>query len=75
MPESQQALKVRDVALRLNVRAYTVHRLIREGDLLAFKVGRQWRVEERDLKAYIRRQKKKEAWRERVRRGERRENT
>ena len=69
MPELKQMLTVGDVALRLNARTTTVRRLIKEGELIGFKVGRQWRVEERDLNAYIRRQKKKEAWREKLRAG------
>ena len=68
MSASQPALMVSDVARRLNVRANTMRRLIQDGELIGFKVGRQWRVEERDLNAYIRRQKKKEAWREKLRR-------
>ena len=44
-----------------------MRRLIQEGELVGFKVGRQWRVEERNLSAYVRRQKKKEAWREKLR--------
>ena len=69
MAESQPALMVSEVARRLNVRANTVRRLIQDGELIGFKVGRQWRVEERDLNAYIRRQKKKEAWREKLKGG------
>ena len=67
MPQLQQALTVSDVARRLNVKSNTVRRLIKEGELIGFKVGLQWRVEERDLNAYVRRQKKKEAWREKLR--------
>jgi len=69
MAELQPALMVSEVARRLSVRATTVRRLIQEGELIGFKVGRQWRVEERDLNAYVRRQKKKEAWREKLRGG------
>lgn len=67
MAELAPALMVSEVARRLSVRATTVRRLIQEGELIGFKVGRQWRVEERDLNAYVRRQKKKEAWREKLR--------
>ena len=67
MGQSQQALTASDVARRLNVKSNTVRRLIQDGELIGFKVGQQWRVEERDLNAYVRRQKKKEAWREKLR--------
>ena len=67
MAELQRVLTVSDAAQRLKVKANTVRRLIQEGELIGFKVGQQWRVEERDLSAYVRRQKKKEAWREKLR--------
>lgn len=46
-------LKVADVAQRLGVDSFTVRRWITAGDLPAYKIGREWRVEPGDLEAYL----------------------
>ena len=43
------------VATRLNVSLVTVGRWLREGKLKGVKAGRQWRVRERDLEAFLER--------------------
>ncbi len=46
-------LRVREVATRLRASERTVQMLCEAGQLKAFKVGRGWRVWERDLEQYI----------------------
>ncbi len=46
-------LTIADVAERLRVNAKTVRRWIATGELPAYKVGRQWRVAEEDLWAFL----------------------
>lgn len=50
-------LQLSDVAELLNISAAQVYALVRRGDLRAIKIGGrgQWRVEERELDAYIKR--------------------
>jgi excisionase family DNA binding protein len=46
-------LTTSDVLQQLRVNARTVYRLIREGDLPAVRVGRQWRVRRTDFDAWL----------------------
>ena len=46
-------LAVSQVAKRLGMCRETVVRLIGSGDLRASRIGRQWRVSERDLQDFI----------------------
>lgn len=47
-------LTVEEVAQRLKLNPFTIRRLLREGVLHGIKVGkRQWRVQPRDLEAYL----------------------
>ncbi|MDQ3707609.1 MAG: helix-turn-helix domain-containing protein [Chloroflexota bacterium] len=47
-------LTVEEVAQRLRLNPFTIRRLLREGALRGSKVGkRQWRVQLRDLEAYL----------------------
>jgi excisionase family DNA binding protein len=50
-------LQLSDVAEVLNISAAQVYALVRRGDLVAIKIGGrgQWRVEETELDAYIKR--------------------
>ena len=59
-----QAMTPDDVARRLKVTRLTVYRLLKRGDITAFKVGDQWRIDEEDLKAYIKKKKKRQEWNE-----------
>lgn len=46
-------LRVREVADALAVSNMTVYRLIRDGELRAFRIGHGWRVPEADLRSYL----------------------
>ena len=59
-----QAMTPDDVARRLKVTRLTVYRLLKRGEITAFKVGDQWRIDEEDLKAYIKKKKKRQEWNE-----------
>lgn len=56
----KKALTVQDISERLAVSERTVYNLVERGELQAFRVGRMWRVEEKDLESYIEEQKKAE---------------
>ncbi len=51
------ALTVEDVAEKLKVSPATVYSLLRAGELVSYRVGRSWRVDEADLMLYIQHQK------------------
>ena len=46
-------LTIHDVAQKLNVDERTIRELIRKNELRAIKVGKEWRVNEPDLDAYV----------------------
>ncbi len=50
---ADRLLTIQDVADRLRVNAKTVRRWIESGELSAFKLGRQWRISERDLRRFL----------------------
>ena len=49
----REVYTVRDVAQRLHLTTETVRDYLQEGKLKGFKVGKQWRVGEQDLEAFI----------------------
>ena len=49
----ERLLTPAEVATRLNVSLVTVGRWLRGGKLKGVKAGRQWRVRERDLEAFL----------------------
>lgn len=51
MPD--RLLSPRDVARELNISIWSVYRLIRRGDLVAFKIGRRLRVPESSVDAFL----------------------
>lgn len=60
MPESNQGnaslpplLTIQEVADRLRVNEKTVRRWIDTQELPAFKLGRQWRISEQDLRRFL----------------------
>ena len=53
-PELTRLLTVQEVAEVMRVSRMTVYRLIRAGQLKAVRVGRNYRVREEDLSAYLR---------------------
>lgn len=44
---------VAEVADKLHVNAKTVRTWIQRGDLVAIRIGREWRIREQDLQAFI----------------------
>lgn len=52
-PGMARLLTVAEVASIMRVSRMTVYRLIRRGQLKAIRVGRNYRVTEEDLKAYL----------------------
>jgi excisionase family DNA binding protein len=59
LPRGPDILTVDQVAERLQVNRRTVLNLITAGSLVAFRVGRQWRIEHDDLQRYIDQMKNK----------------
>lgn len=55
--EHQPFLTPQEVSDLLRVSVYTVRRWIKEGQLPAYKVGRGWRVSERDLDHWLSQQR------------------
>jgi len=53
----RRAYKVREVCAILNISRGTVSTLIERGELPAFRVRHEWRVDACDLDSYIERQK------------------
>jgi len=51
--EMPDMLTIAEVAKYLKLHELTVRRLAREGELPAFKVGRQWRIKRDLLEAWI----------------------
>jgi len=47
-------LKVEDVARCFHVNTTTIYRLAQQGKLPAFKVGGQWRFDEKMLESWVR---------------------
>ena len=57
-----QTFTVQEVAKHLKVTEITIYRLLKKGEIVGYKVGDSWRIDEKDLKAYIRKQKKKRSF-------------
>ena len=51
--DGDRLLTIKDVAYRLQLSERTVRRLVDAGELLAFRVGRQWRILPKDLQKYL----------------------
>ncbi len=49
---SQRAMTIRELAEYWQVSERTIKRLIDAGKLRAFKIGRQWRVHQRDVERF-----------------------
>jgi len=54
-----ETFTVEEVAKRLKVTKITIYRLLKREEIVGYKVGDSWRIDEKDLKAYIKKQKKK----------------
>lgn len=53
-PTPDRLMTIQDVADRLRVSGRTVMRWIKSKELAAFKLGRQWRISDKDLKHFLR---------------------
>jgi len=62
MATESEILTPEQAAKRLKVSKITIRRLLNNGILNGFKVGCRWRIDETDLKSYIREQKKRSEW-------------
>ncbi len=58
----ESLLTTDDVLGYLRVNARTVYRLIREGDLPAVRIGRQWRFRQRDIDRWVEAQRIAADW-------------
>jgi len=50
---TESCLSVKETARRLGVCAHTVYTMVREGELPAFRVRNQWRINESTLSEYM----------------------
>lgn len=50
---AKKYLQVKDVAAELEVSEKTVRKLINEGVIVAYKLGREWRVTREDLDKFL----------------------
>ena len=57
--EADPILTVKQVAVLLKVSEKTVYSMAKKGELLAFRVGNQWRFRREDIEDWIRSQSKK----------------
>jgi excisionase family DNA binding protein len=55
-PERQAFLTTEEVLGYLNTTPRTIYRLIRNGELPAIRIGRQWRFRRADLDRWVERQ-------------------
>ena len=55
-PERQAFLTTEEVLGYLNTTPRTIYRLIRNGELPAIRIGRQWRFRRADLDKWVERQ-------------------
>lgn len=53
MSTNPSLLKLSRVARLLDMSTKTVRRLVERGELIAIRIGGQWRVDPRDLAAYL----------------------
>jgi excisionase family DNA binding protein len=58
--EENEIMTISQVAKFLQISEVTTYRLVQEGKIPAFKVGRSWRVKREDLNEFIEIQKRGE---------------
>lgn len=58
--DDNEIMTITQVAKYLQISEITTYRLVQEGRIPAFKVGRGWRVKREDLKEFIEKQKRGE---------------
>ncbi|MBO0789999.1 MAG: helix-turn-helix domain-containing protein [Ktedonobacteraceae bacterium] len=56
---NSKLLTVKQVQDMLGISERTAFRMIKNGELKGFKVGREWRFEESDIQAYIQAQRRR----------------
>ena len=54
---TDKMLNIKEVRELLDLSERTIFRLIKDGKLKGFKAGREWRFEQKDIDAYIARQR------------------
>jgi excisionase family DNA binding protein len=54
MSDHGQVMTIKDVAFYLHIHSSTVHRLLKRGELPAFKIGGCWRFFETEIYAWMR---------------------
>jgi excisionase family DNA binding protein len=57
MPDFQGFLTTEDLLSYLRITPRTMYRLIRNGEIPAIRIGRQWRFRRADLDAWVARQR------------------
>jgi len=57
VPDFQSFLTTEEVLVYLKITPRTIYRLIRNGELPAVRIGRQWRFRRADLDAWVERQR------------------
>lgn len=60
MADENEIMTISQVAKYLQISEVTTYRLVQEGKIPAFKVGRSWRVKREDLNEFIEMQKRGE---------------
>lgn len=60
MAEEKEIMTISQVAKYLQISEVTTYRLVQDGKIPAFKVGRGWRVKKEDLNEFIEKQKRGE---------------
>jgi len=58
--EDNEIMTIGQVAKYLQISEITTYRLVQEGRIPAFKVGRSWRIKREDLNEFIEKQKRGE---------------
>ncbi len=56
---ARELLDIKQLHKILHLSERTIFRLIKQGELKGFKIGREWRFEQSDIDDYIERQRKK----------------
>ncbi len=57
MSEDNEIMTISQVAKYLQISEITTYRLVQEGKIPAFKVGRSWRIKREDINEFIEKQK------------------
>lgn len=57
---SDEIMTISEVAEFLKISEITTYKLVQEGKIPAFKVGRHWRIVKNDLTEFIEKQKREE---------------